>query len=353
MPTIPPSIPHRLDDIDYYGRRIYHITMTTEGRRPLFGTLTGDPALPTGSPGGPAVVPSPLGNEVLACLIAIEHYHRQAHLITWQLMPDHIHFILFITAESTTHLGRIILGFKQGCNKAYRRLAGEPEGRKPAAGEPAVGEPAVGESAIISQTQKQQPPRRPTTEERKHGQLWSTGYHETPLSGRDQLKHMVAYVQDNPRRLLLKRQNATLFRTYPLTAADIPFTAVGNRALVEAPRRMAVRISRRIVAQELAVLLQRYMAHARSGVVLISPFISEGEKAVRDALLAEALPHIRLDGEGFGPYYKPPGRDCDQVACGVLLLLAPWPWQSRARHLGKAEFEALNAMAAKLANMRL
>ncbi len=176
------KIPHRLDDVDYYGRRIYHITMTTEGRRPLLGILQGDPAITAGLPGASSVLPTPLGQEVLRCLMSIEHYYPQAHVVTWQLMPDHLHFIFFVTEASEAHLGQIIKGFKLGCNRAYSRLF-------PAA---VTAPAAVTETAILSQPQKTQPqktqpPHRPTTEERKHGQLWATSYYETPLSGKGQL----------------------------------------------------------------------------------------------------------------------------------------------------------------------
>ena len=160
---------------------------------------------------------------------------------------------------------------------------------------------------------------------------------------------MVAYVHDNPRRALLKRQHAALFHPTSLTAAGIPFAAVGNAALLSAPRRHAVRISRRTDAATLQALLTQLLEEALGGTILLSPFISPGEKQVHEALLAERLPHIRLDGEGFGPYYKPSGPECELVAQGQLLILAPWPWQSRRPRLGKAQFEALNTMAARLA----
>jgi hypothetical protein len=71
-------------------------------------------------------------------------------------------------------------------------------------------------------------------------------------------------------------------------------------------------------------------------------------EALKDALMAEHLLHIRLDGIGFGPYYKPPGTDLDAVADGHLLIMCPWEHDER-RHLGKAEFEELNRIAMLLA----
>ncbi|MBQ7572498.1 MAG: hypothetical protein IJT19_09720, partial [Bacteroidaceae bacterium] len=164
------KIPHRLDNVDYHGRRIYHITMVTEGRRNILGCVEGDPAIPAGQQGAPHTKATELGKEVIACLRAIPLHHPEARLIAYQLMPDHLHFILFITRDGGEHLGRIIQGFKIGCNRAYRAVVPVP--------------------AIISQAlqpSQAHQPRRPTTEERKHGLLWQASYYEKPLSGKDQL----------------------------------------------------------------------------------------------------------------------------------------------------------------------
>mgnify|MGYP002626049805 CR=1 FL=1 len=334
------KIPHRLDNVNYHRRRIYHITMATEGRRNILGKVEGDPAIPAGQQGAPHTRATELGKEVIACLRAIPQYHPETRLIAYQLMPDHLHFILFITRSGGEHLGKIIQGFKIGCNRAYRRLVGEP--------------------AILSQAQKQpqaQKQRRPTTEERKHGILWQASYYEKPLSGKDQLERMITYVHDNPRRLLLKRQHSHLFRITSLTAAGISFSAVGEPAIIsqaqeqqaqERRRSIAVRISRRTDAASLDAVIASLLQKARSGVVIISPFISPGEKTLKEVLMSEHLLHVRIDGIGFGPYYKPPGNEIDAVADGYLLLLCPWEYDPR-RHLGKRDFEELNRIARLIA----
>ena len=61
-----PSMKRRCDEHDYTQRGIYMITMATEGRRPLFGTLRGDP-LATDGIEKPHIVLSPLGERVKAC----------------------------------------------------------------------------------------------------------------------------------------------------------------------------------------------------------------------------------------------------------------------------------------------
>lgn len=98
--------------------------------------------------------------------------------------------------------------------------------------------------------------------------------------------------------------------------------------------------------------LSKLLEAARGGAILISPCISPGEKAVRDAVLSEHLPYIRLDGMGFSPYYKPVGHEMEAVAASRLLILAPWPYSAQRLHLNKADFEALNSMAKQLATMQ-
>ena len=48
----------------------------------------------------------------------------QVRLLAFQLMPDHVHGILFVQETMEEHLGQVISGFKAGCNKAFRRLVG-------------------------------------------------------------------------------------------------------------------------------------------------------------------------------------------------------------------------------------
>ena len=345
MPTPASSIPHRLNNVDYYGRRIYHITMTTEGRRPLLGTLTGNPALPPGSPGAPTVVPSALGQEILQSLLAIEHYHPQARLIVWQLMPDHLHFVLFITADSATHLGRIILGFKQGCNKAFRRVfpQGAPSG------------PPFGGAAIISQPQPLPPqppqpqpphhPRRPTTEERKHGLLWSASYYETPLSGRDQLERMIAYVRDNPRRLAIRRAHPDYFRVrFDISIGGQSYAAIGNRFLLSYPLKRQVQLSRRLTPEEIETKKDEFLVLASQGTVPVSPSISPAEQTVMRAVLDARLPLIFLTPWGFNSFSKPGHQFYDACADGRFLILAPWPHQNQRIPLTRAMCLDLNAM---------
>lgn len=58
------SMTRRRDGRNYCARRMYLITMTVEGRRPLLGTVVGNPETEHGTQDAPRMELSPLGRAV-------------------------------------------------------------------------------------------------------------------------------------------------------------------------------------------------------------------------------------------------------------------------------------------------
>jgi hypothetical protein len=87
---------------------------------------------------------------------------------------------------------------------------------------------------------------------------------------------------------------------------------------------------------------------AREGTVMVSPFISEHEKAVLDVLLKEQHGIIYIADNGFGDYYKPGDSLFDVVAEGRGLILSPWEYDAQKRHVTRAECVAMNQMAEEI-----
>jgi hypothetical protein len=83
--------------------------------------------------------------------------------------------------------------------------------------------------------------------------------------------------------------------------------------------------------------------------VLVSPSISDGEKAVMDAALQEHKPLIFLTSDGFNEYSRPGNRYYEACAAGLFLMLAPWPHNNRETRLTRAMCLELNAMAKEIA----
>ena len=116
-----PSMKRRSEEKDYLDRGIYLITIATEGRLPLLGTLAGNADIKEG-PDKPHVILSPLGERVKAEWFGISRYYPQIEVIRLCIMPDHIHGILFVHEKIERHLGHVINGFKAGTRKATREL---------------------------------------------------------------------------------------------------------------------------------------------------------------------------------------------------------------------------------------
>jgi len=213
----------RLADWDYCQRAIYMITVTLEDRR-------GEPLGKLAKNGEGYIAPTPFGEAVLEALAEMPRIAPQVEIIAEQLMPDHIHFIVFVKAPLARPLGSLVRGFKAGAAKRWKLLAENGEGYIAKNGE--------GYIAKNGESQNRQfcdaaflPQLR-----------WAEGFQDTVLLHEGQLKAMIAYIRDNPRRLAEKRANPALFRRVerielPLDGGRLTgsFEALGNRHLLERP----------------------------------------------------------------------------------------------------------------------
>ena len=87
------------------------------------------------------------------------------------------------------------------------------------------------------------------------GSIWEQDaayYHERILHAPGQLRRMIDYVKDNPRRLWIKSHNPELFRLHRRTeVAGLSFTSMGNHFLLEWPDRQVVEMSRSYFVSEI------------------------------------------------------------------------------------------------------
>lgn len=231
---------------DYRGKGIYMITLCTEQRKAVLGTLRDcDERHEL-----PWVEPSELGRNVILAWRDTQHYYPKVKVIVYQLMPDHFHGILHVTEDTPQHLGQIVNGFKIGCNRAVRRLSAKAE---------AVPLPT-------STTDASQQLSLP---------LWEKSYHDRILGGRGQLQHMINYVHDNPRRLWIKRKNPDFFTTHSeLIIGDTKAIAIGNRFLLNYPLKVQVQCSRKLTEQQIEEKRKEILDLAEQGYVIVTPGIS-------------------------------------------------------------------------------
>ena len=393
---------HRRDDHhDYTERRMYMITIEVEGRRPVFGHLTGDPFATAGSGREARLVLSELGEAVQHEWMAIHGYYPQIEVMGVQMMPDHMHGILFVKAPLPVHLGQVISGFKAGCRKAVKALQEKAKRRaematamttemataKPLPTEKLTAEmPAACTKGKETETRKEtensyyaspqatalpsanpspssanpspssanpspSPANPSPSPANPYRPLFAKGYNDLILRSYDELQAWLNYLHDNPRRLMLKRARPAFLRPFfNLPIGTHTYNGIGNRQLLAAPRRLAVRLSRRLTESDIEREIARHLAAAKAGTVLVSPAISPAEKRVMRAVFDAGYPTIVLMENGFTPLSKPHGEQFYACAKGTLLMLSPWEHHNDKRKLTATQCQQLNLMALEISN---
>ena len=343
-----PSMKRRFTGHDYTRRGIYMVTLAVEGRRNLFGHVYGDSS-------DPRIELSPLGCAVRDEWRNIPSHHPEVKVFDLQMMPDHLHGILFISEPLPCGLSGIIRGFKTGCGRHYRRLLSpQPASPQPAApSDPsAPNSSAAPKSPASPRYVATQSQRAPKGSHPKHGLLFEPGFNDLVLRNEEEYQRWKHYLRDNPRRLLMKRERPELLKPFfGLQLGAHTYNGIGNRALLTAPRRMAVRISRRLTDAQLEAEVARYIEAARQGAVLISPAISPGEKRVMRQAFDEHLPVVVVVRNGFTPFSKPKGEQFDACSQGRLLILSAWQHQNERHTLTAADCQQMNLMALELASL--
>ncbi len=300
-PDVPatPSMKRRMASHNYCDVAIYMVTLCIEGRRPCLGVLKGpDDSRPT-----PWVDPTPLGARIKAEWLGIPRYYSQIKVLAITLMPDHLHGIIHVTEPLPVHFGKVISGFKAGCNRIAR---------------------ALGELCP----------------------LWESGYNDKVLCGKGQLNRWFEYLNDNPRRLWLKRLNHSYFTVSHLTIAGTTVSAMGNQQFLQHPSIVQVYCSRRMTKEEIAREGDQLLAQ---DAVLVSPAISPGEKTIIDRALEAGAPVILIKHNGFDELTKPGGCLFDACASGKLLLVSPFEHRNDYQALTAECCRQMNALARAIA----
>jgi REP element-mobilizing transposase RayT len=316
---------------DYCAPCFYLITVVTEPRRECLGVLT------TGDGIEPVVKLSPPGEVVREVWRRTSAVYAGVEACECVVMPDHFHGILWVKERLARPVGHVIKAFKRvsegECRSRGLLLPPDP-GRRGLLLPPDRRSVPAAASAAGSLT------------------LWQTGFQDSILLRRGQLKAMARYIADNPRRLAVKRANPALF-TVAANLEIVPgrtCPAIGNRFLLERPLKRQVQVSRRISPDALAAEQTALLDAADHGAVLVSPCISPGEKAIARAALAAGRPLIVLLANGFAPLYKPTGRYFDACAAGRLLMIAPFPYCRQRQPITRTQCLELNALAERIAS---
>lgn len=344
------------------GVGIYHVTMVVPSREPLLGELI----IPDNDPKQARVERTELGKAIVHILAQISVRHPEVRLLQYCLMPDHVHAVLYVTREMTVGIGTVVRGFWQGAKKIGREFSSEvllvnadnirdnEQNCNPIRDNEQNHSPTSDNEQAHSPTSDNEQNCNPISDnEQALNPFFTEKPFIRPLSHRGQLNSMMRYVKMNPQRLATKRLMPGFFRVQEgIEIAGCTYRGVGNIALLQAERYAPVHVRRTMVEaaehgepQTLRDYMNGCVLAARKGTVMISPFISQQEKAVMDILINEKHPFIYIADNGFRDYYKPSDGLFDAVAEGRVLILSPWEYNAGKKHVTRAECVAMNRMA--------
>ena len=192
---------------DYRSRCIYHIVLNKANDIPDFSQVVG---IVGNHDWPPAVNLSQIGQIIAKCLSSIKKLFPFSSIPRKCIMPDHVHIALFIKEKSEIHLGQIIAEFKRNCSIELEKLG------------------------------------YPTKTD-----LFIENYHDTFLSAKGQLKSMLSYISDNPRRYLIRKNHQGWFRKFSITGGTDMYEAYGNWDLLSEFQKVRVKYSSKYSPEEL------------------------------------------------------------------------------------------------------
>ena len=325
---VDPMRHHRENGWDYKGRAIYHFTLPVEERFPLFGVIDGESAETA------FVRLNPFGRRVCQMLCGLAQFYAgkgfALKVLAQKVMPDHVHLVIQVLEPLPQSIGAVVRGFKSGCTKVYKEMYGSGDNAAGVHGNAADGH----ERGADGHERGAEAPMHFARIFANRGSIWEQNpayYHERILHAPGQLRRMIDYVKDNPRRLWIKSHHPELFRLHRRTeAAGLSFTSMGNHFLLDWPDKQVVEMSRSATNDEVQERLRKVLAAAHNGAVTYTAAISKGEQLIARTLREQGYPLVVLLNDGFPKegspherYYKPGGVYFEACSKGQLLLLEP------------------------------
>lgn len=307
-PEFKHSYTRRCHGHDYRAPFIYHIILSKAEGCETFGSVKGDARIEPGKPGSAYIELSSLGNIIQNAIKALPKDFPIIQFYQYCIMPDHLHLLLRVLERSEMHLGFYVTKLKGKIREGYSQLTGK---------------------------------------ECSSEEIFKPNYCDKPLIRRRSLDGLFRYIRLNPHRLAMRRQYPMFFqRVRRLKIGEHEYEAYGNLFHFRNPDKDAVKISRSFSVEEKAKKKAYWLEDASTGAVLVSPFISKEEKAIRSEAEALGGSIILIIHEAFPERFKPARHDFELCCSGRLLIISLG--EPRGTELTREICRRMNALAEEI-----
>lgn len=306
-----PSYYRRDKNHDYSSRCIYMLTLLKSDDMPWMSQISGGIGDYTGQL-RVRVRHSSLGiiaNNELANL-----RQRFPWIEIWRsvIMPDHIHFVIYIKEAGHCHLGRIEETLCGNISRAWHNFQGK------------------------SVDEQIQPVFKPF-------------YHDRILRRKGQLAKMKSYVANNPLRYYRRKMTPAPFKQKALVEiAGKQYTIFGNPELLEKPDIFAVKLSRKFSYAESKAKSAWLIEESTRGAVLAGPYIRIQEKKIMAEAIKAGGSIIKMVDNAIGERYSLKAPFDELFMEGRALLIGPGEERTGKIEDTEVFFHALNDLAALL-----
>lgn len=357
------------DPLNDYTEGWFHVTLNTRGKAPMLGYMVGDANAPEGSPQEPRCELTELGKAVERSWNANPTFYPGIENIAFQVMPEHVHGLVHLKPGNRKHLGQIVWGFMVGCSHGYWDILGIP----------------------WRDMTYEKGARAPEWQDRDHTMskrgpaLFVRGYNDVEAITIEEIETKRKYIHDNPRKRLLQQDRHECFRKYRhqhssnwtvqrvmsavvadrifcydalkretamqnilarlnkdvtmpsskdvtmpsskhVTMPGIGIDYIGNKSLLYGDKKLPLvchRVDATLFEQQKAAVL----TFARKGWIIVSAFISQKERDIKEQLMVEQLPFIEILDNGISDKYKGIGKAFYALAEDRLCQITPWVYQ--------------------------
>lgn len=261
---------------NYYGPGQYMVTISKRAECPDLGTL--EYYIPEEA----FISLSSTGLIIKGEIDKTPSFSPEIIIHDYVIMPDHLHMLIEVTKPMQRHLGDVIQSIKAASTSRIRYNLGCP--------------------ALA---------------------VFEEGFHDRIIRNARHFETVYRYIRENARRLAVRRAHPEFFRRVnALRIGEKSYQGYGNFQLLDCPFKEQVIVHRADSLEKCRCNREQWLYTASNGGVLVSPFISQAEKAIRADAAEAGARFILIINEPMEERYKPTGRDFDFCEAGRMLILS-------------------------------